>query len=261
MSEFANIDSTPHEPSGREIVTKTVIWLVVGWLLAFLLFIILTLVGDTFTALLENDASIFVGNPLFPLLLLIIAFVVTFLWNIVVSALYNAFYSNEYYSFGSLLRMTLVSNIILFLFFAPIYLLFNGNIDALFFAIAFHIIFSVYVAHIQSDSLANPHYAASHVIGATMWVAFAMFIFAILSKTADNTTMSDKLYIFLLFPPILAFACVPLAKWIRQMIYYKFYESGNDFYFIPSPSEVLKSLNDVDNPADSEEEQVVVDDF
>jgi len=108
---------------------------VIGGLLAFLLFIILTLVGGTFTKLLSSDTSVFVGNPLFPLLLLIIAFVVTFIGNLLVTGIYNAFYSGRYYNISLMIRTTTIGNVLLFLFFAPLYLLFNGNIDALFFII------------------------------------------------------------------------------------------------------------------------------
>jgi hypothetical protein len=145
---------------------------------------------------------------------------------------------------------------LLFFFFAPIYIIFNGDIDALFFLIGFHIVFSVYLSTTLIEVASNPHYTASHIIWSTMGVALAMLVFSIILKATDNAAIQDKIYLFLLFPPVLWYACVPLVKWIRDMIYYKFYESGNDFFYIPSPSSVVTS-----GDTHEDEEEVIVDDL
>lgn len=256
MSLAESLDMTPPNTSGWELIAKTGIGIVIGWLLAFLLFIILTLVGGTFTQLLSSDTSVFVGNPLFPLLLLIIAFVVTFVGNILVASLYNAFYSARYRNVGLMFRMTIIANVLLFIFFAPIYLLFNGNIDALFFIIGFHIVFASYLSWCLIEITSNPHYAPSGIIGSTMWVALAMLLFATIMKATDNAAIQDKIYLFLLFPPVLGYGAVPLAIGIWDMLYYRFYESGNDFFYIASPSHLIKDIAD-----DDDEEVATVDDL
>jgi hypothetical protein len=41
----------------------------------------------------------------------------------------------------------------------------------------------------------------------------------------------------MVLPPILAYALIPLGSGIREKIYYKFYELGNNGFYIPSISE------------------------
>lgn len=41
----------------------------------------------------------------------------------------------------------------------------------------------------------------------------------------------------MLLPPILGYAIIPFGSGIREKIYYKFYELGNNGFYIPSCTE------------------------
>jgi hypothetical protein len=83
-------------------------------------------------------------------------------------ATYSMLYGDEYYDFGSMFRYTVITNIVIFLFLIPVYLLFMGNLSSLFFVMALHVALAVYVGSMQLEMMVNPHYAISASIGATL---------------------------------------------------------------------------------------------
>jgi len=50
------------------------------------------------------------------------------------------------------------------------------------------------------------------MVGTTMGVALAMLLFAMIMKGTDNAAIQDKIYLFLLFPPVLGYGAIPLAS-------------------------------------------------
>lgn len=93
-------------------------------------------------------------------------------------ATYSMFYGDEYYDFGMMFRYVVMTNMVIFLFLIPVYLFFMGNIANLFFVMALHIALSVYVCLMQLDMMANPHYAISSSIGATLGLVWAMLVYS-----------------------------------------------------------------------------------
>ncbi|MEI6775200.1 MAG: hypothetical protein WCL18_10965, partial [bacterium] len=49
--------------------------------------------------------------------------------------------------------------------------------------------------------------------------------------------VQQKIYLFMLLPPILGYALIPFGSGIREKIYYKSYELGNNGFYIPSVTE------------------------
>lgn len=94
-----------------------IIGLVIGSLIAFLIFLIVTLLGrDIFTS---------GGSALVPVILALIAFVGTFIGNVAVGGAYNLFYSGKYYDFGKMFSFILLGNSVLLVLITPIYFLFG----------------------------------------------------------------------------------------------------------------------------------------
>ena len=74
-------------------------------------------------------------------------------------------------------------------------------------------------------------------MGSMIGAIISMVIFVALSKSLQgNQNM-------LLIPSIVAYTCVPFFHSLREKIYYKFYENGNNFMFLPSLSEVVPDEN------------------
>ena len=85
-------------------------------------------------------------------------------------------------------NFTLVSNIILFFFFIPLYIVFYSSIDSLFIVLAFHILFAIYVAYTANEFTTNPNYSGSHLVGSSIGMSVAILIFAIMYHSMDVAT-------------------------------------------------------------------------
>lgn len=240
------LEISPHNPWRWTVLLKTLIGLIIGIFISFLVFIILILIGGIIEEAVSN--KIIGGgaiNPLLPLILVIIAFLGTFVGTILLAGIYNVLFTGKYYDMGKMFALTLFANIITFIIFIPMYVLFAGSIDELFFILAFHIMFSVYLAFCLIEYSTNPNYAAVHMLGATIGMIVAILIFATIYKIIDiNVGRSAQIMIAL--PPVLVYLSLPFWHGIWEKIYYRFYAMGNNFFYIPSLSEVLvdEELND-----------------
>lgn len=77
-------------------------------------------------------------------------------------------YTDKYYDMGKMFSLTLLINVILFVLFIPLYGLFSGDTNALFFVLALHIIFAVFVSYTAMEMSTNPNYSAVHLIGTSI---------------------------------------------------------------------------------------------
>lgn len=233
------LGNEPNNNTGWQVFAKAGIGLGVGVVIAFLIFIILFLASSMFTQALRSTINspgvANTVNPLLPLVLVIIAFIATFVGSVILSGLFNLFYSNKYYDLGKTFSVSLLTNIFLFFLMIPLYILFSQSISTLFYILGFHIIFAIFVSYVQGEFVTNPNYAASHMIGAVIGTAFSMIVFAVLAKGLQgNQNM-------LLIPSILGYMFIPFFHALWEKIYFKFYENGNNFLFLPSLSDIIES--------------------
>lgn len=239
------IDIEPSNPSRWQVFMKTILWLMVWIFIAFIVFITLILVwGVLETALANRLTGAWWANPLLPLILLVIAFLWTFIGSIVLAWIYNVIFTEKYYDMSKMFSLTLFANIIIFLFFIGLYLLFAWNVEVLFFVLAFHIIFTVFCSISLIEFSTNPNYSAVHMLGTTIWLVLAIVVFALWYKIIDLNEWWSAIKIFLSLPSVLAYCFIPFWHGLREKIYFKFYESGNNFFYIPSLNEVLVDEED-----------------
>lgn len=244
----SNVFDEPNNLSGRQLVAKILIGLAIGWIIAALLFVIISFMSSMFTDILQQQQSEFTKtNPLLSLVLLFVGFISSFIWNIAVAGIYNLFYGKRYYDSSKMFWLLLLTNGILFFVLAPLYLIFNQNIEVLFLVMWFHILFSVFVSSCQIDFVSNPHYSTSSMIWNILGFVLAFLGYAIVYKSAVQSWAEQQIYSLMLFPPVLAYALVPFGLGIREKIYYKIYESGaNPFY--------VTTLEDLNNGTEEPEE-------
>jgi len=245
-----NLFNEPNNLSGRQIIGKTFTGLAVGGIISALLFVIITFIGWMFLSALGGaDGTWGLAsrpNPLLPLILLFIGFLSTFIGNISVSGLYSLFYSKKYTNATKTFGLLLLTNGILFFILAPIYLVFASNIQTLFIILWFHVIFSVFISACQVEFSSNPNYSGSAFMGNIIWFAGALLIYSIIYKVATGGDTQQQTYLLMLLPSILWYTLIPLWASIREKIYYKFYEMGNNGFFIPSPSDAWQTLTGED---------------
>lgn len=230
--------SEPNYNSWWQVLAKLAIGLGVGIVIAFLVFIILYMVNSMMTQALSNNTwstGATTVNPLIPLILLVIAFIATFIWNVMLAGVYNLFYSTKYYDLGKMFSNGLLSNVIIFFAFIPLYLVYYNSINNLFMVLGFHIIFAIFACYTHVELLTNPNYSSSHLIGTTIWVAVSAMLFIVIQNVFEE---KDKNGYVLLIPPFIWYICIPFFHALWEKIYYKFYENGNDFLYLPTLQEI-----------------------
>lgn len=105
------LDMQPHTLTGWELFAKTIIGFIIGLIIAFLLFVILSFVGSMFIDALQQQSNQYIRpNPLFPMILLFIGFTSTFIGNMIIAGLYNLFYPKKYYDVSKLFSFLLLTN-------------------------------------------------------------------------------------------------------------------------------------------------------
>ena len=236
MTSQSDLFNEPSNLSGWQLIGKICIGLLIGGVIAALLFVILSFMGSMFTSAFGQQGGSSV-NPLLSLVLLFIGFLSSFIGNIAVGGLYSLFYNRKYYNTSKMFGLLFLTNGILFFFFAPIYIVFANQIDILFLILGFHILFSVFTSASQIEFSTNPNYSASSFMGNILGFALAFLAYALIYKASGSAAVQQKIYLFMLLPPILGYAILPFGSGIREKIYYKFYELGNNGFYIPSVAE------------------------
>ncbi|MDP2670426.1 MAG: hypothetical protein Q8O99_05925 [bacterium] len=249
MTDSQLLDIEPSNPSRRQVFLKSILGLIVGVFISFLVFLILLLVGGIVQ---EALASKIIGadgtNPLLPLILLVIAFLGTFIGCVIMAGIYNLIFTEKYYDMSKMFGLVLFANIIVFVFFIGLYLLFAGGIEQLFFILAFHIIFTVFLSFALIEMSTNPNYSAVHLIGTSIGLLLAVLCFGLGYKIIDINA-GRSVHILLSLPPVLAYFLIPFWHGLWEKVYRKFYEAGNNFFYIPSLSEVMVDEEESDDVA------------
>ncbi len=245
----------PSQSTWRELTGKFFSGLLIWAIISALLFIILSFIGSVFTESMWQTWEFVQSNPMLPLLLLLIWFISSFVWNLWVAGVYSLFFGNRYYNTSKTMWLLLLTNWILFVIFAPIYLIFNSDINTLFIILWFHIILSTFLSTNQMEVVANPNYSGSSIIGTTLWLSISILIYSIMRKAASIWGTQQKLYLMILIPPIIWFAIIPLWLWIREKIYYKMYENGSNGFFTPSLDQKTET-EEIKDISEEEEEEI-----
>lgn len=243
--------TAPYNPTWWQIMGKLSIGFFVGLCISFVVFGIIAVVGK----------NIFMDtlNPLLPLIMLLIAFLCTFIGNIAIWLVYNLVYSEKYYDMSKIFGLVLLSNFLLFLTFAPVYLLFTDNVDVQFLVLSFHIVFGIFISLSLIEFLSNPNYASSHLIGTMIGFMVTMLLYLFVFKNSQTGNIADNLYYLIIIPPLLGYSLSPFFHAIWELIYYKFYEMWNNFFYLPGLNEITNNgSDDHDSDDDNEDNQINV---
>lgn len=246
MTSQSDFFNEPSNLNWWQLVGKVCIGLVIGGVIAALLFIILSFMGGMFTSAFGQQGVSSV-NPLLSLVLLFIGFLSTFIGNIAIGGIYSLFYNKKYYNTGKMFGLIFLTNGILFFFLAPIYIVFASQIDILFLILGFHILFSVFTSAAQIEFSTNPNYSASALMGNVLWFVFAFLAYALIYKMSGSAEVQQKIYLFMLLPPILGYVLVPFGSGIWEKVYYKAYELWNNGFYIPSGMEPEQDNQETEN--------------
>ena len=244
--DVAIFDNAPNDVSIWSFFGKIFIWLVVWICVAALLFGTLTAI---WWLTWSDDGNI---NSMISILLPIIWFVVWFVWNLALALMYNIFFSKRYYNFSKMFWLIFTSSLILFVFFFIIYLLFK-DMHSLYAILWFQIIFELFIAINLIDFLSQPNYSASSLMGNTLWCVLSAIIHLVIISNMSNFNI-----LLIVVSAILAYVMTIFGSWIWDAIYYKFYEWGNNPFYLPSLNELREERQKEENKKEKEDEDVNV---
>lgn len=245
-----NLEKLTIEPNNTtvgQIVAKVAMGLIIGLIIAFLVFVITILFNTAIqqgVRAISSDTQLG-GNPVLPLIFMLIAFIANMSGNVLVGVVYNLLYTNKYYDLGKIISLIAISQIIIFFIIAPLYMLFWDSILGLFIIVAFHVIFWVFISYSQMEFATNPNYSGSNLIGWVIGFCLTLLIFLSFYKSFGaaefglDSSSTQKVKMLIAIPPLLAYTILPLAYSLWEKLYYVFYENGNNFFYIPSLSEVI----------------------
>lgn len=232
-------DSSPTAASRSTVFIKTLIGLVTGIIVSILIFVVLILVGWVIQEALTNTLTwTWQANPLLSLILISISFVGTFVGCFILTGIYNVLYTDKYYDMSKMLSLILFANIILFVLFAGLYLVFASSITTLFFVLAAHIIFTVFICYTLVEISTNPNYAAVHLIWGAIGLSAAFFLLSLAYTRMDVSSWNTISYLLSL-PPVLIFISLPFRHGLWEKIYAVMYDNWYNIFYIPSLSDVL----------------------
>lgn len=228
----------PYNPSVGQIVWKMFIWLIVGILLALLLFVIVSALGMDF---FQEETGIFLS-----LLLVLLACMVTVIAATVTAGIYNLIFSSDYYDFGKMFGFILIAQSIIFLLMVPLYLFFSADTHILLLIVALHISFWALMSQSLLECLTSPNYSPSHLVGTLIGYMITILIYLLMYKNG-NESPSYKIYISLLLPSVIWYALLPLCHSIWSKLYYGIYSAGANPLYIPNPRDVSVSATETDD--------------
>lgn len=229
----------PQNPGWWQIGGKTWIWLLIGIVLAFLVFAILSVLGTDFFV---------TGDSMFmALVFIIIACVVTIIGMGIFSGLLSMMFSSDYYDFGKMFGFSVLANGLLVLLFLPLYLMMSDTIDSLMIVYAFHVMFWFFISYVLLEFTTNPNYSASNLMWWMLGFGITLVVYMMIySFNINNPVGANNVYIYVLSPFLISYVCVPLFHGIWTQIYYGIYSSGNNPLFVPQLSDVTQTQEEVD---------------
>ena len=241
-------NNNPINPKGSALLIKLIVWLIVWWVISLLIFMMFIFLGTTINQAIKNSANHLAFSPLVWLVFMWIGLVGTIFGNLILSFIYNVIWQEDYYDIKLMSGAILSVNLLLLLPFLFLYF-FAGtilqDIKMLFIVFAFHVFFATYVSITAMDVVKQPNYSLVYVIWDSIGFILSILIFFVIFTLSSSVSgQVEKNVLF--FPSILAFSIIPFVWTLFEKIYYKLYEVGNDFLYIPSLSEVLVDEEEVD---------------
>ena len=229
----------PQNPGGWQIVWKTFIWLLIGGILAFLVFAIMSVLGTDF---FTKSEGMFMA-----LVFIIIACIVTIIGVGIFAGLLNLMFGSDYYDFAKMFWFSVLANGLLVFLFLPVYLMMSDSLDILLFVLAFHVMFGFFISYTLIEFTTNPSYSASSLIWSVLGFGVTLVIYmGLYNATKSDLTGTNTLYLHILSPFLISYMIIPLLHGIWTQIYYGIYTGWSNPLFVPQLADVTQTQEEVD---------------
>lgn len=229
----------PQNPWWWQIVWKTMIWLLIWGILAFLVFAIMSVLGTDF---FTKSEGMFMS-----LVFIIIACIVTIIWVGIYAGLLNLIFGSDYYDFAKMFWLSVLANGLLVFLFLPVYLMMSDSLDTLLFVLAFHVMFGFFISYTLIEFTTNPSYSASSLIWSVLGFGITLSIYMMIYNiTKWDIAWTNTLYLHILSPFLISYMIIPLFHGIWTQIYYGIYTGWSNPLFIPQLADVTQTQEEID---------------
>ena len=121
----------------------------------------------------------------------------------------------------------------------------------------------MYISLNLIDFLSQPNYSAASLMWNTLWCILSVVVFlGIIHAFAASQTWATidptDIIIPIIISSVLSYAIMTLWAWIWDAIYYKFFEWGNNPFYLPSLNELREERRKEEIKNKKEEEEVNV---
>ena len=246
------LDNAPNDVTFVGFFGKIVIGGIIWACISALLFAVLSAIGG----MLATGSWTPIG--LLGIVLAFIGFIAGMLGNMGLALLYNLFFSKRYHTLGKMFGLIFTSSIIIFVLSIPLYLLFQGGVVMMFTVLGIQILFSFFVTSNLIEQLAQPNYSASSLIGNTFGFVLAIVVYLGIVKGIEGQELGNQTFVFMLLPTVVGYPVILFGLGLRDAIYYKFFERGNNPFYLRSASELSKERQEEELQKKQETESINV---
>ena len=190
---------------------------------------------------------------------LILWFVIAFGWNLVLMVIYTFLFSWKYSDIGKTVGLLLLTNGILAIGIAVVFLMFKDLPNASIVVFVLYVCLATFVSSCQIEFVVNPNYSASSLMGCCLWFCISIMALSwMLAPSLQSNVNTDWAKTLMLLTPLLSFPLMILWQGIWDIVYGKIYENWANPFYLPSRAELdTETLLEQENQ-ELEHEEVTV---
>ncbi|PZM86924.1 MAG: hypothetical protein DLD55_04045 [candidate division SR1 bacterium] len=262
QQERAKLDrlvNAPNDISGWSLLGKMVLGVIVGAMMSLILVLVMSAFG---LAVKGEGGGTGVGieagtHPLARLILAFLGFLITFFGSQILVLLYGVFFSHKYTQQSKTSGLLLLTNTVLFAFMMGVFVLLGTvkpGAEVVLFVL--YVCIAVFLSFAQIEFVVNPNYASSSLAGCTIGFMLSLIVAGVLWKGAIATPDVSAPYMLVWISTLIVFPLMIFGQGIREIIYYKIYETGANPFYIPSQAE-LDTQTILDNQKQEAKDEAV----
>ena len=242
----AKLDRLLNSPStiwGWALIWKVIIGVIVWILMAVLFYVLFLFVWWLLGWWAENAVSwawLLNSESEFAWIIsLLLGFVVSFVGTLFLMVIYTFFFSWRYSNIWKTVGLLLLTNGILAIGMAVIFLTFKDLPNASVVGFVLYVCLASFLSMCQMEFVVNPNYSASSLMWCCLGFCFSISVLSVmLAPALLQSANESKAQMMIFLTPILVFPLMILWQGLWDIVYGKFYELGSNPFYLKSRAEL-----------------------
>lgn len=197
-------------------------------------------------------------HPLRWVVFLGLGFFVSLFGSLLLTFVYSLLYSNKYTQGSKTAGSLILIGVFLFIAMLILFMMFKDSNEGPIILFVFYVSFSIFIASSQIEFMANPNYSTSALIGNAIGFLLALTVFGVMWNNSNQGVDSSAQPMLIWFSTLISFPIVIFGHGLREIVYHKMYEYGNNPFYIPSQSEISEEILLENEKSEAEREEVNV---